>query len=167
MQLVKETQKLSSRVPRYLFNLAAAFDRMGVTYGSHDGLDAATRDYFSMIGARVCEFPTRHPPAKVAKVNGDPVLMGAPNVVRGGSQSGNIAAVELIRRGLCDALVSDYRYPSLARAAFALADESILGFGAAWRMISTNPARIMGLSDRGAIADRCRADLVVVDATTR
>jgi alpha-D-ribose 1-methylphosphonate 5-triphosphate diphosphatase len=167
VQLVKETQKLSSRVPRYLCNLAAAFDKMGVTYGSHDDPDAATRDYFSMIGARVCEFPTRYPPAKVAKVNGDPVLMGAPNVVRRGSQSGNIAAVELIRRGLCDALVSDYHYPSLARAAFALADEGILGFGPAWQMISTNPARIMGLSDRGVIADGYRADLVIVDRITR
>jgi alpha-D-ribose 1-methylphosphonate 5-triphosphate diphosphatase len=93
--------------------------------------------------------------------------MGAPNVVRGGSQSGNIAATDLIRAGLCDALVSDYHYPSLANAAFTLADTDILPLGRAWEMISTNPARIMGLEDRGVIAPGKRADLVICNAQTR
>lgn len=162
-----ETKALAPRVPRYLCNLAAAFDELGVTYGSHDDHDAATRDYYGMIGARVCEFPTRHAPASVAKANGDPVLLGAPNVVRGGSQSGNIAATDLIRAGLCDALVSDYHYPSLANAAFTLTDKGILPFAKAWDMVSSNPARIMGLADRGVIAPGKRADLVICNAQTR
>ena len=167
IRLLHETKALAARVPRYLCNLAAAFDELGVKYGSHDDHDAATRDYYGMIGARVCEFPTRHAPASVAKANGDPVLMGAPNVVRGGSQSGNIAATDLIRNGLCDALVSDYHYPSLANAAFTLTDKGILPFGKAWQMISTNPARVMGLDDRGVIAAGKRADLVICNAQTR
>ncbi|WP_019953946.1 alpha-D-ribose 1-methylphosphonate 5-triphosphate diphosphatase [Yoonia vestfoldensis] len=167
IRLLQETKALSARVPRYLCTLAAAFDELGVTYGSHDDHDAATRDYYGMIGAKVCEFPTRHAPASVAKANGDPVLMGAPNVVRGGSQSGNIAATDLIRAGLCDALVSDYHYPSLANAAFALADKGILPLGRAWEMISTNAARIMGLNDRGVIAPGKRADLVICNSQTR
>jgi alpha-D-ribose 1-methylphosphonate 5-triphosphate diphosphatase len=140
---------------------------MKVRYGSHDDPDAATRDYYGMIGARICEFPTRHAPAQVARSQGHPVLMGAPNVVRGGSQSGNVAASDLIRAGLCDALVSDYHYPSLPRAAFKLADAGFLPLGAAWRMISTTPAQIMGLSDRGEIAQGKRADLVICNAATR
>ena len=167
IRLLQDTKALSARVPRYLCTLAAAFDELGVKYGSHDDHDAATRDYYGMIGAKVCEFPTRHAPANVARANGDPVLMGAPNVVRGGSQSGNIAATDLIRAGLCDALVSDYHYPSLANAAFTLADTDILPLGRAWEMISTNPARIMGLEDRGVIAPGKRADLVICNAQTR
>lgn len=167
IKLVTDTRTLSTLVPRYLCTLATAFDKMGVTYGSHDDHDAAVREHYSMIGARVCEFPTCIPPAQVAKVNGDPVLMGAPNVVRRGSQSGNVAAVDLIRRGLCDALVSDYHYPSLAHAAFFLADAGILSFAQAWQMISTQPARIMALRDRGEIAHGKRADLVICNAQTR
>lgn len=167
IRLLHDTKASAPRVPRYLCTLAAAFDQLGVTYGSHDDHDAATRDYYGMIGARICEFPTRHAPANVAKANGDPVLMGAPNVVRGGSQSGNIAATDLIRAGLCDALVSDYHYPSLANAAFTLVDKGLLPFAQAWAMISENPARIMGLDDRGVIAAGKRADLVICNAQTR
>jgi alpha-D-ribose 1-methylphosphonate 5-triphosphate diphosphatase len=165
--LVRATRELTPKVPRYLCNLAAAFDAMGVRYGSHDDPNATTRDYYSMMGAKICEFPTDYAPAKVARTNGDPVLMGAPNVVRGGSQSGNIAASDLIRAGLCDVLVSDYHYPSLANAAFVLADAGVMSFGAAWAMISTNPAQVMGLNDRGTIATAKRADLVICNAQTR
>ncbi len=167
IQLVHDTKAKEPAVPRYLCNLATAFDDLGVKFGSHDDPDAATRDYYSMIGARICEFPTSVSPGQVALANGEPVLMGAPNVVRGGSQSGNISAVTLIRQGLCDALVSDYHYPSLAQAAFRLADDGILSFGKAWQMISTAPARIMGLKDRGIIAEGRRADLVICNFETR
>jgi len=165
--LVRATRDLAPKVPRYLCNLAAAFDEMGVRYGSHDDPTAGIRDYYSMMGAKICEFPTDYAPAKVAKASGDPILMGAPNVVRGGSQSGNIAATDLIRTGLCDVLVSDYHYPSLANAAFILADSGEMPLAAAWAMISTNPAQIMGLRDRGEIAAAKRADLVICNAETR
>ncbi len=163
VQLVKDTKNKQADVPRYLCTLASAFDELGVKYGSHDDSDATTRDYYSMIGAKNCEFPTKFEPAQLAKNTGDPILMGAPNVVRGGSQSGNISAEHLIRHGLCDALVSDYHYPSLAQATRTLADKKILSFEAAWAMVSINPARIMGLSDRGEIADGKRADMVVIN----
>ena len=77
-------------------------------------------------GAHVCEFPTTRAAAAEAKARGNPVLMGAPNVVRGRSQSGNVAAEALIGEGLCDVLVSDYYYPALAAAAWALADRGAL-----------------------------------------
>lgn len=167
MALVTAAKARQSEVPRFLCNLATAFDNLGVRYGSHDDPDTRTRDYYAIIGAKICEFPTRYEPAALAKASGDPVLMGAPNVARGGSQSGNVSAESLIRDGLCHALVSDYHYPSLAIAAYRLVDRGILDFAAAWAMISTVPARIMGLADRGQIADGRRADLVLINSDTR
>ncbi len=167
MAIVAEAKARSGEVPRRLCRLAEAFDVLGVHYGSHDDPDGETREMFSMLGAKICEFPTSSHAAKVAKAVGDPVLMGAPNVVRGGSQAGNIAAVSLIRAGKCDALVSDYFYPALAQAAFRLVDDGVLSLPAAWAMISTNPARILHLPDRGEIAAGKRADLVMIDKETR
>ena len=154
-------------VPRALCLLAGAFDRLGVTYGSHDDPDAETREVYRMIGARVAEFPTSRRAAAAARAAGDPVVMGAPNVVRGGSQAGNIAAVDLIRAGLCDALVSDYHIPALPLAVWALVDQGVLPLAAAWRLVSGGPAAVLGLADRGEVADGLRADLVAVHQETR
>ncbi len=167
MALVHAAKRLAPDVPRHLCKLADGFDRLGVKYGSHDDGDAETRERYAMIGAKISEFPTSAAAAKAAKAYDNPVLMGAPNVVRGGSQSGNIAALDLIRRGQCDALVSDYHYPSLALAAFALVDQGICDMAGAWAMISENPARILGLRDRGRIQSGKRADLVVIHQETR
>lgn len=166
MALVRAAKERDRDVPRYLCDLASAFDRLGVTYGSHDDQDAATRERYSMIGAKICEFPTSMKAAVVARTWGDPILMGAPNVVRGGSQSGSIAAAALIREGACDALVSDYYYPALAQAAFTLADIGLRSLPQAWAMISTRPAQIMGLHDRGTLDIGKRADLTIVNADT-
>ncbi|KAA2312042.1 alpha-D-ribose 1-methylphosphonate 5-triphosphate diphosphatase [Pseudooceanicola sediminis] len=160
-------QRQRREVPRYLCRLAEQFDALGVTYGSHDDPDGETRETYSMIGAKICEFPTARPAAALARAVGDPILMGAPNVVRGGSQAGNIAATELIRAGLCDALVSDYYYPALAQAAFRLADDGVLPLAAAWDMISGRPADILRLHDRGRLDPGLRADMVVIDPSTR
>ncbi len=154
-------------VPRHLCRLAEAFDAWGVRYGSHDDPDGETRETFSMIGAKICEFPMRRSAAALARAVGDPVIMGAPNVVRGGSQAGNMPARDLIRDGLCCALVSDYHYPSLAAAAFRIVDEQLLDLPQAWALISERPAEIMRLPDRGRIDYGLRADLTVVHAGTR
>jgi len=154
-------------LPRHLLELAKGFDRLGVRYGSHDDPDADTRERFRILGAHICEFPTSHGAAAAARAMDDIVLMGAPNLVRGGSQGGGVSAMSLITRRLCDALVSDYHYPSLAEAAWVLADLGLRSFAEAWAMISTAPARIMRLDDRGRIAPGLRADFVVVDAETR
>ncbi|WP_339692993.1 alpha-D-ribose 1-methylphosphonate 5-triphosphate diphosphatase [Celeribacter baekdonensis] len=167
IKVLREAKDRKSEVPRHLCALAEAFDVLGVTYGSHDDPDAETREEFRLLGAHVAEFPTSEKAAAAAKAMNDPVLMGAPNVARGGSQSGNISAQRLIERGLCDALVSDYHYPALAAAAWTLVDKDVKTLPDAWAMISTKPAEIMGLSDRGALDFGKRADLVVVDEDTR
>ncbi len=167
MALVHETMALKPRVPRYLCRLAEEFDRLGVVYGSHDDPDANTREHFSMIGAKIFEFPTSVAAAEAARAVGDPVLMGAPNVVRGGSQSGNVSALHLVRARRCDALVSDYYYPALSQAAFRLVDEGVMPLPRAWDLISKNPAEILRLPDRGRIDYGRRADLTVIHAETR
>lgn len=167
MAVVNATRDLAGQVPRYLCNLASAFDELGIRYGSHDDQDARTREYYAMIGAKICEFPTQAGAAAAAKASGDPVIMGAPNVVRGGSQAGNISAAMLIRDGLCDVLVSDYHYPTLSRAALTLVDEGMLDLPQAWAMISSTPAHVMGLTDRGVLQAGKRADLVIMNRETR
>jgi len=136
LALVDAARDQAKDVPRYLCKLAEAFDQLGVIYGSHDDPDGDTRETYSLIGAKVCEFPTTRAPAALAKAVNDPVLMGAPNIVRGGSQSGNISALELVEGGLCDALVSDYYYPALSQAAFHIADQGVLPLEKAWNLIS-------------------------------
>lgn len=167
LAIIKKAHLQRTQVPRYLCRLADRFDDLGVIYGSHDDPDGETRETYSMIGAKICEFPTSRSAAALARAVGDPVLMGAPNMVRGGSQSGNIAAEDLIRMGLCDALVSDYYYPALHLAAFRLADLGILSLPLAWAMISETPARILRLPDRGHLTPGRRADLVVINGETR
>lgn len=154
-------------VPRHLCRLADAFDEMGVLYGSHDDPDGETRERYGMIGARIAEFPTTRRAAAAANAMGSPVLMGAPNVVRGRSQAGNVAARDLIAAGLCDVLVSDYHIPALAMAAWALVDAGLCDLPRAWGMISASPAEVMRMADRGRIAPGLRADLTVVNVATR
>lgn len=167
LAIVRKAQGLDDQVPAALRALAARLAAAGVRMGSHDDGTAELRAFYRGIGAPLCEFPTTLEAARSARDAGEPVLMGAPNVVRGGSQAGNIAAMELIEEGLCDALVSDYYYPALAQAAWCLADQRAADFPAAWAMISTRPAELLGLADRGTLTQGSRADLVVMNPATR
>jgi alpha-D-ribose 1-methylphosphonate 5-triphosphate diphosphatase len=167
LAIVRSAQAEGPRVPEALTRIAAELQALGVRLGSHDDATEAARAFYRGIGAGIAEFPTTVAAAKAAHAAGEPVLMGAPNVVRGGSQTGNIAAEGLIAEGLVDALMSDYYYPALADAAWALTDRGLMGLAQAWAMISTTPARIMGLTDRGHLSPGARADLVAVNAETR
>lgn len=167
LAIVRDAQARDPVVPSALAALAPRLAAAGVRMGSHDDGTAEVRAFFRGIGATVCEFPTSVAAAQAARTAGEPVLMGAPNVVRGGSQAGNIAAMELIEDGLCDGLVSDYYYPALSQAAWVMADQRAMAFPQAWDMISAAPARIMGLTDRGTLLPGSRADLVVMNPETR
>jgi len=167
LTIVRAAQAQGVEVPAALTRIAATFRDLGVRMGSHDDATAATREFYRGIGADVCEFPTTFNAARAAHAAGEPVLMGAPNVVRLGSQSGNIAAQGLVEAGLCDALVSDYYYPALSQAAWHLVDTGVMDLPAAWGLISARPAQIMGLADRGHLGLGARADLIAVNAETR
>jgi alpha-D-ribose 1-methylphosphonate 5-triphosphate diphosphatase len=112
-------------------------------------------------GMTIAEFPTTMEAANASRAKGLAVLMGGPNIVLGGSHSGNIAARDLAASGLLDVVSSDYVPASLAHAPFALAAAGIgLDLPAAVRLVSRNPARAVGLDDRGEIAPGKRADLI-------
>lgn len=113
-------------------------------------------------GIRISEFPTTMAAAEAAKAAGMTTVMGAPNVVRGGSHSGNVSAIELAEAGLLDALSSDYAPISLVHGAFALHDRVGLPLEQAVATVSANPAAMLGLHDRGAIEAGKRADLIRV-----
>ncbi len=112
---------------------------------------------------RVAEFPTTLDAASASKQAGMAVLMGAPNVVRGGSHSGNVSARELAEEGNLDILSSDYIPFSLMQAAFSLGQVvNGISLAEAIAKVSKNPADAVGLTDRGAIEVGRRADLVRV-----
>ncbi len=150
-----------------LDRLCAQLVKQGVRFGSHDDHTAEDRAIWHARGAQVAEFPETLEAAEAAKASGDKVVLGAPNVVRGGSHKGNASAIDLIAMGLCDALASDYHYPSPRRAALMLARSGVLDFSGAWALVSSGPASVLGLDDRGHLQPGLRADLVVLDAQDR
>ena len=135
----------------------------GVTLASHDDATLAHVDEAAGEAVRLAEFPTSVEAARASHEAGMSVLMGAPNVVRGGSHSGNIAARDLAEAGILDVLSSDYIPFSLLHAAFQLSTEvEAVSLPEAIAMVTSTPARTVGLDDRGSIEAGKRADLIRV-----
>ena len=129
--------------------LAARLAARDVRLGSHDDHSAGDRAEWRARGCPITEFPETLEAAEAARAGGDGIVLGAPNVMRGGSHKGNASALDLIALGLCDALASDYHYPSLWRAALFLERAGVLDLAGAWALVSAGPARLLGLDDRG------------------
>jgi len=113
-------------------------------------------------GIAIAEFPVTIAAAQAARRSGMTIIAGAPNIVRGGSHSGNVAAIDLIHAGLVDALASDYVPAAMLEAAFACAAAGVCTLPAAIALITAGPAAMVGLIDRGRLAPGLRADLVRV-----
>ena len=142
--------------------IAAAARDAGLPMASHDDATTADRDIFRTLGARICEFPMAEPVGRAALAAGDWVAMGSPNVLRGGSHLGWASAATLAEAGVCRILMSDYYYPALPQAPFILAARGKMDLAAAWALVSTNPAKAAGLTDRGTLDEGKRADLVLI-----
>jgi alpha-D-ribose 1-methylphosphonate 5-triphosphate diphosphatase len=143
---------------RFLVSYAQA---RGIALASHDDATRAHVDEAIRDGMTIAEFPTTPEAAKASHEAGLAVLVGGPNVVLGGSHSGNVAAAELARAGHVDILSSDYVPSSMLPAVFAMAGPAIgLDLPSAIRLVSYNPAKAVGLADRGAIESGLRADFV-------
>jgi len=136
--------------------------RRGIPLASHDDTLPEHVEEAHGEGVAISEFPTRLEAARAAREKRMSIVMGAPNVVRGGSHSGNIAAAALAKQGLLDTLSSDYVPASLMLAAFRLVAQAGFRVPQAVATVSRNPARALGLHDRGEIAPGRRADLVQV-----
>ncbi|UDL86944.1 alpha-D-ribose 1-methylphosphonate 5-triphosphate diphosphatase [Mesorhizobium sp. PAMC28654] len=143
--------------------IAAACRERGIVLASHDDATVGHVDEAIEQGVRVAEFPTTEAAARASKEAGLGVLMGAPNVMRGSSHSGNVSARTLAGEGLLDILSSDYIPFSLIQSAFFLGDMvDGISLPRAVAMVSKNPADAIGLTDRGVIEQGRRADLVRV-----
>ncbi|MDP5325776.1 MAG: alpha-D-ribose 1-methylphosphonate 5-triphosphate diphosphatase [Paracoccaceae bacterium] len=139
----------------------AAAARFGAVLASHDDTTAPQVATSAGYGIRLAEFPTTVEAASACRDHGIAVMMGAPNLMRGGSHSGNVAAQDLARAGLLDIVSSDYVPGALLSAALMLGDlygSVARGFAS----VTSAPARACGLNDRGEIGLGLRADLVRV-----
>ena len=150
-------------VPGAIERLAARARAAGVPMASHDDDSPETRAAFRAMGCAVAEFPLTPETFDAAHRARDPIVMGAPNVVRGGSHLSGVSAAEMVGRRICTVLASDYYYPALIEAAFRLAAEGFAPLEESWALISANPAAATGLKDRGALAPGMRADFILVD----
>ena len=133
----------------------------GLSVASHDDATLAHVQESAGYGMSIAEFPTTLEAAQASHRLGLKVLMGAPNIVRGGSHSGNIAAAELAQHGVLDILSSDYYPASLLQAALLLAaQDNGYDLPRAIATVSRAPAQAAGLTDRGEIRVGLRADLL-------
>ena len=157
--LIERSARYADVHRRTIAGLAA---QRGIALATHDD---ATPEHVAEsveLGVRISEFPTTVPAATAAEKHGQLIVMGAPNIVRGGSQSGNVAAAELLGLGLLHILSSDYVPSSPLQAVFQLAVDGAMSLVDGVKLVSANPARAVGLDDRGEITIGKRADLVQV-----
>jgi len=162
-ELVQRVVAHTHDVPASISRLADVARAAGVTMLSHDDDSPEMRKAFRAQGVMIAEFPVNEATAREAAAAGDFIVYGAPNVVRGGSHTGWTRASDMIAKGLCSVLASDYYYPAQLLAAFRLAVDGILPLAQAWHLISARPALAAGLVDRGELAAGRRADIVLVD----
>ncbi|MEQ9642818.1 MAG: alpha-D-ribose 1-methylphosphonate 5-triphosphate diphosphatase [Alphaproteobacteria bacterium] len=152
-------------VPGAVAGVAASAREAGVSMLSHDDMTPQMRQDFRALGATIAEFPMNAETATDARQAGEHVVLGAPNVVRGGSHIGAMNAADASEADLCTILASDYYYPALLAAAFRLVNERGMAWEKVWPLVSANPATAAGLDDRGTIEIGQRADLIVIDET--
>jgi alpha-D-ribose 1-methylphosphonate 5-triphosphate diphosphatase len=163
--LVAHIVSRAADVPASIARLAAAARAAEVRMLSHDDATPAMRQDFRSLGVTLAEFPINEETAREAAAAGDAIVYGAPNVLRGGSHTGWTKASDMIAKGLCSVLASDYYYPAPLLAAFRLAADGVLPLTEAWRLVSAAPAQATGLTDRGTLAAGRRADILLVDGT--
>ncbi len=164
-ELIERLRARADEVPHSTARLAAQARQSGVPMLSHDDANPERRSTFRALGCHVAEFPVTESTAEAARAAGDDIVLGAPNVVRGGSHVGWVKAADMISRGLCTILASDYYYPAPLLAAFRLAADGVAPLALAWNYVAEQPARAAALGDRGRLESGCRADVILVDAT--
>ena len=158
---VKLSKKWSRKNRLHIAQLCV--ERM-ISMASHDDATQEHVQESHQLSMNIAEFPTTIEAAKLSHELGLKVLMGSPNVVRGGSHSSNVAAHELARLGYLDILSSDYYPMSLLESIFCLTndDRNTLKLHEAVRLATYNPARALNLFDRGEIQEGKLADMILV-----
>jgi alpha-D-ribose 1-methylphosphonate 5-triphosphate diphosphatase len=167
MAMAQQVYARRDEVPAARTRLAEAAANADIPMLSHDDDSIERRALFRAHGARICEFPITEEVAADARTANEAVVMGAPNVVRGGSHLGWASAAPLAERGLVNVLASDYFWPAMMESAFIMAGRGVLDLPRAWALVSANPAEACGLQDRGRLEAGLRGDVVVVDEARR
>jgi alpha-D-ribose 1-methylphosphonate 5-triphosphate diphosphatase len=162
MTLLDRAWERRDAVPAAISRISKAARDHHVAMLSHDDRSPLERQIYREMGARVAEFPMNRETAHEAVSAGEDIVLGAPNVVRGGSHNGALSAEEAIADGACSILASDYYYPAPLAAALALQSRGVLPLEQAWALVAATPARASGLHDRGEIAVGLRADLILL-----
>lgn len=168
----KTSKEVDAIVERKIEAASGAYDRMlelaqaahlaGISVASHDDDSSERVATMHSIGADISEFPITLEAAKAAKEVGMSTIFGAPNILRGKSQSGSMKAIEAIHEGVADCLCADYTPASLIVAVMRIPELSDLDLPAAVRLVTSNPAKAAKLHDRGSIAVGKRADLIAI-----
>lgn len=158
-ELLDQRGRLRDRQRRWLLDRVR---HRNLPLASHDDDSPAQVAQNAADGIMISEFPVVMDAAREAKRLGVAVIAGAPNIVRGGSHSGNVAAADLVRAGAVDVLASDYVPPAMVEAAWLSAGSGAVTLPQAVAMITDRAARMVGLDDRGRIEAGLRADLVQV-----
>ncbi len=158
-ELLEQRARLRGPQRRWLLDRLAHRD---LPLASHDDDDPAEVACNAADGIGISEFPVAMEAARAARALGVEVIAGAPNIVRGGSHSGNLAAADLVRQRAVDALASDYVPAALVEAAWRCVAETGIAPPAAVAMVTDRPARMCRLTDRGRIEAGLRADLAQV-----
>ncbi len=165
LRRLQKAQARSEQVPHVIATLAQACRTHGVPMASHDDETFLQRERYQELGVMISEFPRTEEALLTAMGLDNQVVMGAPNVLLGGSHCGGLATEYAVRSGMCDMLASDYYYPSMLHAAFKLAHLGLCTLAQAWCLVAQNPARALGLEDRGHIRNGGRADMVLVEVS--
>ncbi len=158
-ELLEQRERLREPQRRWLLDRVR---HRALPLASHDDDSAEQVARNAADGIMISEFPVVMDAAQEAKRLGVEVIAGAPNIVRGGSHSGNVAAADLVRAGAVDVLASDYVPPAMVEAAWLSAASGDITLPQAVAMITDAAARMVGLADRGRIEAGLRADLVQV-----
>lgn len=143
-------------------SLLALTHQLGIPTASHDDDSVQRIATMRNLGVSMSEFPINLDTAKAAVSCGLPTILGAPNILRGQSQSGSMRAIDAVRAGVAGCLCSDYQPSTLIAAAFAVAAQSDLTLPQAIALVTANPADACRLNDRGRLLAGLRADLVAV-----
>ncbi len=159
-RLVEEKMQARRSADERVVEVMARARALGVPTASHDDDDAARVAAMKTLGACMSEFPIDLGTARAAHAAGLATILGAPNVMRGGSQSGNLRAIDAIRAGVADCLCADYAPTAMLAAVVVLNEREDIALHEAVRLVSLGPARAVGFADRGEIAPGKRADLV-------
>jgi alpha-D-ribose 1-methylphosphonate 5-triphosphate diphosphatase len=145
-------------------SLAGLAVKHGVAIASHDDDTPEKVDVIAGLGAVISEFPINLETAKAAQARGLATLFGAPNVLRGKSQSGSMRALDAVLEGVADCLCGDYSPAALLPAMMKLPELAGIALHDAVRLVTRNPAQAAGMADRGEIAVGRRADLIAVQS---